>query len=64
MKVFLFFATIALIVGGAFWYLNRPVCTGDCQTDHEKYCLSLRTHSGDYEYSYAERVRMTLKGCL
>ncbi len=64
MKTFLFFGTIILIIAGAFWYLNRTPCTGDCATDHEKYCLSLRTHNGDYEYSYGERVQMMLKGCL
>lgn len=67
MQLVLFLVTIALVVVGAFFYLNRDTCT-ECLEAKDAYCEKFldqfRTEGGEYVLSYKNRIEMTVKGCL
>lgn len=68
-----YFGTIAVVVMGAWWYLNRDRCDAACQAQRaaqrealcERELARFRLPgSDDYRLGYLDRIRLVLKGCL
>lgn len=66
MKTALFFVTIALVVIGAFVYLNRTPCEVNCVSSRALRCEELRATytKSDYSLSYGDRVGLLFQGCF
>ncbi len=66
MRTVLFFISILVVVIGAFLYLNRTPCEGECpESAGKEYCRSLdeRRKQVEFNLTYGDRVRMVINGC-
>ncbi len=69
MNVFWFFASIIVVVAGAYWYLNRQNCLSCTAADRisrqKEYCNTLgeKIMRGDEAITYSERLGIFLNGC-
>jgi hypothetical protein len=62
MNIVMFVITIAVVAAGIFWYSNKD----DFSQPKAEYCKHIQElqTQGEYDFSYGNRVKAVLRGCL